>query len=83
VLTISQQITSENVGAFTDQIVELSTELPQTADQLADGLYQIVSSGFDGADAMEILQVAARGAAAGLTTTETSARAVLGVLNAY
>ncbi|XUL89975.1 phage tail tape measure protein [Streptomyces galilaeus] len=83
VLTISQQITSENVGAFTDQIVELSTELPQTADQLADGLYQIVSSGFDGADAMEILQVAARGASAGLTTTETSARAVLGVLNAY
>ncbi|MER6377362.1 phage tail tape measure protein [Streptomyces mirabilis] len=83
VLTISQQITSENVGAFTDQIVELSTRLPQTADQLADGLYQIVSSGFDGADAMEILGVAAQGAAAGLTTTETSARAVLGVLNAY
>jgi TP901 family phage tail tape measure protein len=83
VLTISQQITSENVGAFTDQIVEVSTELPQTADQLADGLYQIVSSGFDGADAMEILQVSARGASAGLTMTETAARAVLGVLNAY
>ncbi|WP_405908750.1 phage tail tape measure protein [Streptomyces sp. NBC_00828] len=83
VLTISQQITSENVGAFTDQIVELSTQLPQTADQLAEGLYQIVSSGFDGADAMEILQVAAQGAAAGLTTSETSARALLGVLNAY
>ncbi|MFM9760808.1 phage tail tape measure protein [Streptomyces scabiei] len=83
VLTISQQITSENVGAFTDQIVELSTRLPQTADQLADGLYQIVSSGFDGADAMEILEVAAQGAAAGLTTSETSARALLGVLNAY
>ncbi|MFI5801001.1 phage tail tape measure protein [Streptomyces sp. NPDC051677] len=83
VLTISQQITSENVGAFTDQIVELSTRLPQTADQLADGLYQIVSSGFDGADAMQILEVAAQGAAAGLTTSETSARALLGVLNAY
>ncbi|MGW1064361.1 phage tail tape measure protein [Streptomyces aureus] len=83
VLTISQQITAENVGSFTDQIVELSTRLPQTADQLADGLYQIVSSGFDGADAMKILEVAAQGASAGLTTTETSARAVLGVLNAY
>ncbi|WP_307031116.1 phage tail tape measure protein [Streptomyces canus] len=83
VLTISQQITSENVGAFTDQTVELSTRLPQTADQLADGLYQIVSSGFDGADAMEILEVSAQGAAAGLTTSETSARALLGVLNAY
>ncbi|MDX2824197.1 phage tail tape measure protein [Streptomyces ipomoeae] len=83
VLTISRQITSENVSAFTDQIVELSTRLPQTAEQLAEGLYQVVSSGFDGADAMEILEVAAQGAAAGLTTSETSARALLGVLNAY
>nr|WP_272918564.1 phage tail tape measure protein [Streptomyces sp. HUCO-GS316] len=83
VLTISRQITSENVGAFTDQIVELSTRLPQTAEQLAEGLYQVVSSGFDGADAMKILEVAAQGAAAGLTTSETSARALLGVLNAY
>ncbi|GGY12889.1 phage tail tape measure protein [Streptomyces djakartensis] len=83
VLTISRQITSENVGAFTDQIVELSTRLPQTAEQLAEGLYQVVSSGFDGAAAMKILEVAAQGAAAGLTTSETSARALLGVLNAY
>lgn len=83
VLTISQQITSENVEQFTDQIVRLSTELPQTAEQLAEGLYQIVSTGFDGAQAMDILQVAAKGASAGLTTTETSARALLGVLKAY
>ncbi len=83
VMTISQQITSENVAQFTDQIVRLSTELPQTAEQLADGLYQIVSTGFDGAQAMSILEVAAKGASAGLTTTETSSRALLGVLKAY
>ncbi|MFG2022304.1 phage tail tape measure protein [Streptomyces sp. NPDC048825] len=83
VMTISQQITGDNIAVFTDQIVELSTQLPQTAEQLADGLYQIVSTGFDGAEAMDILQVAAQGAAAGLTTTETSARALLGVLKAY
>ncbi|MFI9149469.1 phage tail tape measure protein [Streptomyces sp. NPDC053367] len=82
VMTISQQITADNVSAFTDEIVELSTQLPQTAEQLADGLYQIVSTGFDGVDAMGILRVAASGAAAGLTTTE-SARALLGVLKAY
>ncbi|MFI1100248.1 phage tail tape measure protein [Streptomyces melanogenes] len=83
VMTISKEINSANIGRFTDQIVELSTQLPQTADQLAEGLYQIVSTGFDGADAMTILRVSARGAAAGLTTTETSARALLGVLKAY
>ncbi|MFJ4412975.1 phage tail tape measure protein [Streptomyces sp. NPDC088925] len=83
VLTISQQITGDNVSAFTDQIVALSTELPQTAEQLAQGLYQVVSTGFDGAEAMQILRVAAEGASAGLTTSETSARALLGVLKAY
>ncbi|MEU2755297.1 phage tail tape measure protein [Streptomyces albidoflavus] len=83
VMTISQQITHENVSQFTDQIVKLSTQLPQTATELADGLYQVVSTGFDGAEAMQILDVAARGASAGLTTSETSARALLGVLKAY
>lgn len=83
VMTISKEIDSSNISHFTDQIVELSTQLPQSASQLAEGLYQVVSTGFDGADAMTILRVAARGAAAGLTTTETSARALLGVLKAY
>ncbi|MFJ7422730.1 phage tail tape measure protein [Streptomyces uncialis] len=83
VMTISQQITGDNVAAFTDEIVRLSTALPQTAEQLAQGLYQVVSTGFDGAEAMSILEVAAKGASAGLTTSETSARALLGVLKAY
>ncbi|MFF3493740.1 phage tail tape measure protein [Streptomyces sp. NPDC002795] len=83
VLTISQDFTQATIGAATDQIVELSTEVTQSASDLADGLYQIVSSGFDGQAAMNILQVAAKGASAGLTTTEVSARALLGVLNAY
>ncbi|WP_411142314.1 phage tail tape measure protein [Streptomyces sp. x-80] len=83
IMTISKEINSTNIDRFTDQIIELSTQLPQSASQLAEGLYQVVSTGFDGADAMTILKVAARGAAAGLTTTETSARALLGVLKAY
>ncbi|MEW1700361.1 phage tail tape measure protein [Streptomyces sp. NPDC091278] len=83
VATISQQITSDTIELFTDRIVELSTRLPQTAQQLAQGLYQVVSTGFDGAEALEILEVAGMGAAAGLTTSQTSARALLGVLKAY
>ncbi|MFD7639582.1 phage tail tape measure protein [Kitasatospora sp. NPDC059795] len=83
VLTISEQIDGRNVAAFTDEIVRLSTELPQTASQLAQGLYQVVSTGFDGAEAMSILKVSAMGASAGLTTTETAATALLGVLKAY
>ncbi|GAA2136683.1 hypothetical protein GCM10009760_16340 [Kitasatospora kazusensis] len=83
VLTISKEINGDNVAAFTDELIRMSTELPQTAGQLARGLYQIVSTGFDGAEAMTILRVAAQGASAGLTTTEVAARALLGVLKAY
>lgn len=83
VMTISQQINQATVGSFTDQIVELSKDLTQSSNQLAEGLYEIVSTGFDGADAMTILGVAAKGASAGLTTTEASSRALLGVLKAY
>ncbi|WP_327349656.1 phage tail tape measure protein [Streptomyces sp. NBC_01321] len=83
VMTISQQINQATVGSFTDQIVELSKDLTQSSNQLAEGLYEIVSTGFDGAEAMTILGVAAQGASAGLTTTEASSRALLGVLKAY
>ncbi|MFJ1529717.1 phage tail tape measure protein [Streptomyces mirabilis] len=83
VMTISQQINATTVGGFTDKIIGLSKDMTQSSTQLAEGLYQVVSTGFDGADAMTILGVAAKGASAGLTTTEISARALLGVLKAY
>ncbi|MEU6318090.1 phage tail tape measure protein [Streptomyces sp. NPDC047009] len=83
VMTISQQINATTVSGFTDKIIGLSKDMTQSTNQLAEGLYQVVSTGFDGADAMEILSVAAKGASAGLTTTEVSARALLGVLKAY
>jgi len=83
VMTISQQINASTVSGFTDQILSLSKGMTQSADQLAEGLYQVVSTGYDGAEAMTILSVAAKGASAGLTTTEISARALLGVLKAY
>ncbi|MEU3340403.1 phage tail tape measure protein [Streptomyces sp. NPDC006668] len=83
VMTISQQINASTVSGYTDQIVNLSKGMTQSTGQLAEGLYQVVSTGYDGADAMTILSVAAKGASAGLTTTEISARALLGVLKAY
>jgi TP901 family phage tail tape measure protein len=82
VATISDEI-GNHLGFYTDQIVRMSTEVPQSAKSLADGLYDIVSSGFDGAQAMDILRVSAKGASAGLTDTATSAKAILTVLNAY
>jgi TP901 family phage tail tape measure protein len=70
-------------AAMEKQVISMSTKLPQSATTLAEGLYDIASSGFQGADGVKVLDAAARSASAGLTTTAVSARAITGVLNAY
>lgn len=79
-------ITKASAGEFANmsqQVIDLSKTLPQSASTLAGGLYDIASSGFKGADGMEVLEAAARAASAGLTTTEVSASGLTAVLNAY
>jgi TP901 family phage tail tape measure protein len=66
-----------------DAVLTLSTKLPQSAKVLADGLYDIASSGFQGADGMKVLAASAKAASAGMTDTATSAKGVTAVLNAY
>jgi len=51
--------------------------------QLAEGLYQIQSSGYSGAMALKVLEVSAKGGAAGMSDTATAAKALTGIMNAY
>jgi TP901 family phage tail tape measure protein len=81
-----QSITKESdasLQATGKTLISISQRLPQSAKTLAEGLYQISSSGFQGAAGLEILERSAEAASAGLTTTEVSARAITAVLNAY
>lgn len=64
-------------------VLDMSRRLPQSATNLANGLYDIASSGFQGADGLKILHAAAVSATAGMSDTATAARAITGVLNAY
>lgn len=64
-------------------VLDMSTRLPQTIDELSKGLYDVYSSGFQGKTAMEVLETAAMGASAGLADTATSSRALMAVMNAY
>jgi TP901 family phage tail tape measure protein len=64
-------------------VISMSTRLPQSAKILADGLYDIVSSGFEGAGALKVLDASATAASAGLTTTAVASKAITAVLNAY
>lgn len=70
-------------GQLEQRVISLSTKLPQSASVLAEGLYDIYSSGFQGADGMKVLESAALSASAGLTTTEVAAKAISATLNAY
>jgi TP901 family phage tail tape measure protein len=64
-------------------VLDLSKRLPQSAETLAQGLYDISSSGFAGAEGVKVLEAAAKAASAGLAQTSESAKGITAVLNAY
>lgn len=79
-------ISSMIKGSLTDymnSIIEMTRQIPVAANNSAKALYQIVSAGHDGANAMNILEVSAKAAVGGVTDTATAADAITTVLNAY
>lgn len=64
-------------------VLSLSGKTAQAPITLAEGLYDLVSSGFNAKDSLTILASSAKAASAGLTTTQVATKAVAAVLNAY
>lgn len=77
------KLTEQRYAALSEEVLNLSTQLPQSAVVLAEGLYEISSSGFAGEEGLDVLEAAATSAAAGLSTTDKAAVALTAVLNAY
>lgn len=76
-------LSEKQLASLGNQVLALSTRVPQSAKDLAEGLYDIASSGFQGAEGMKVLEASALAASAGITTTAVSAKAIAQVLNAY
>lgn len=76
-------ISSEQVGKWSDQILAMAKDLPQSPKELADALYFVTSSGIETSKVMEVLDVSARTAATGLTDTQTAANLLTSVIGAY
>lgn len=74
-----------SLGKLTDGVrsLAISGKVSTDVNDLSEGLYNIVSSGFQGADAMKILNTSAQAASAGLTSTLVAGTAVTQILNAY
>lgn len=77
------QVDTATFQRMTSSVLDLSTKLPQSANTLAEGLYDIQSSGFAGEQGIKVLDAAAKAASAGLTDTSVSAAGLTAVLNSY
>lgn len=77
------QLPEKRFDSLKHQVLELAGPTAQAPKTLAEGMYDLVSSGFDAAESVVILRKSALAASAGLTTTEVSTKAVAASLNAY
>lgn len=69
--------------ALNKKVLALGKTAGVAPQQLAEGLYDVVSSGFKANEAMKVLAAGAKAGKAGLTDTATATRGVTAVLNAY
>lgn len=77
------QLPERGLQRLEKRVLGLAGPTAQAPRTLAEGLYDLVSSGFDANESLFILDKSARAATAGLTTTEVSTASVAAVLNAY
>lgn len=73
----------EEIAGLTQAVLDLAPAVGKSPQELADALMFIVSSGFQGAAALEVLDASARAGAAGLGEVAVIADAVTSAINAY
>lgn len=80
--TLSRMV-REDFDGVSETVINLSRSIPEAAPGLVKALYQIVSAGYDTAEAFEILEQSAKLGVAGVSDTFTAADAITSILNAY
>ena len=76
-------VTGDELEQLASAARRLGTETGKGAQEAAEGLFVIASSGLRGADAIQALELSLKASTAGLGETEAIARAVSGAMNAY
>ncbi len=82
VQTISQAVQQDFKG-ISQQIIDMAANGPEDAIKLSKAYYEIVSAGYDGSQALEILRVSTQAATAGITDTKIAADGLTTILNAW
>jgi TP901 family phage tail tape measure protein len=76
-------VSAGEVNNFSNAILKMGTQVGKGPQELGDAMYFIASAGLRGAEALGVLNQAARSAAAGLGETKIIADALTSVINAY
>lgn len=76
-------VAADEVGGLKEAVLDLAGETGQAPQELAEALYFIRSAGIDGQDALDALEMSARGAAVGLGESAVVADALTSAMNAY
>lgn len=82
VQTISSAAEKDFDG-MSKKIFQVSNLTPDSPEALAKAYYQIASAGYDGAEGINLLKVAAKAAVGGVTDTMTAADGITTVMNAF
>ena len=79
------QVSDAQLRALSQDVLALASDSRVAAGpaELAAGLYEISSSGFQGAAGLQVLEKAAIAATAGITSADIAAKAITAGLNAY
>ncbi|NIR70893.1 hypothetical protein GWO43_11885, partial [candidate division KSB1 bacterium] len=64
----------DNIGQMTDEVLDMSEQISVPIADLSGGLFDVVSAGVDAAHQIEVLDITARSAKAGVATTSESLR---------
>jgi TP901 family phage tail tape measure protein len=76
-------VPAEEVDNLKESVLALAGETATAPQELADGLYLAASAGFDSAEALEIVEMAARSSASGMGETATVVDLLTSVLGSY
>lgn len=75
--------TQKDFDGISQSVFDITKITPDNPEKIAKAYYQIVSAGYDGAEGLELLEVAAKSAVAGVTDTATAADGITTILNAF
>lgn len=76
-------VAADQVDRWRDSLLELGPAVGRTPTELADAMFVVTSAGERGAEAMEIVEQAAKASAVGLGETRTVARAATAAMQAF